>query len=45
MEQLNRWWIAVAVIGTVASAAVVSLFWVIVTRPVAVAELLAHLGN
>jgi uncharacterized MnhB-related membrane protein len=42
MVLTNRQLITAAIVGTVASVAVASVFWMIVTHPVAVAQVLSR---
>jgi putative flippase GtrA len=42
MGRTRRWAIAVAVVGTTASLVAAGLLWLLVTHPVAVAQVLAR---
>ena len=39
MTRTQRWLVGVAVVGAAAGAAAVTLFWLVLTRPVAVAAM------
>ena len=40
MTGINRWVVAVGIVGTAAMVAAAGLLWVVLTRPVALAEFL-----
>ena len=40
MTGINRWVVAVGIVGTAAMIAAAGLLWVVLTRPVALAEFL-----
>lgn len=43
MTYLERWLMALAMVGGVAGCAATLILWMIVTRPLALAQVLAHL--
>ena len=42
MTAMNKWLIGVGVVGTIAAAVGAGLFWLVLTRPVAVAQALGQ---
>ena len=42
MKRTQRWLVGVAMVGAAAAAVAASLFWLVLTRPVAMAEFFGH---